>query len=304
MRARILGSAAGGGFPQWNCGCPNCAAVRRASSDVEPRTQDSVLISTDDGKSAYLLNASPDVGTQIATTRELHPRGLRHTPIAAVVLTNADLDHCVGLLSLRESQPFTVLATREVQAHIRERNAVFRTLERSRRQVSWRALELDRPIDLPLADGRASGIELTAFAVPGKVPRYVEGVARPSLGDNVGLLIRHGDMALVYATSVASLDGFARRARGATYLLFDGTFYSSDELARLGVEAGRAEDMAHLPIGGERGSLAGLDGFSVKRRIYTHVNNTNPILMRRSREREQVQMAGWEVAFDGMEVIP
>jgi pyrroloquinoline quinone biosynthesis protein B len=304
MRARILGSAAGGGFPQWNCGCPNCAAARRASSDVQPRTQDSVLISTDDGKAAYLLNASPDVGTQIATTRELHPRGLRHTPITAVVLTNADLDHCVGLLSLRESQPFTVLATREVQAHVRERNAVFRTLERSRRQVSWRALELDRPIDLPLGDGRASGIELTAFAVPGKVPRYVEGVARPSLGDNVGLLVRQGDMTLVYASSVASLDGFARRARGATCLLFDGTFYSSDELARLGVEAGRAEDMAHLPIGGERGSLAGLNGFSVKRRIYTHVNNTNPILMRRSREREQVQMAGWEVAFDGMEVVP
>jgi pyrroloquinoline quinone biosynthesis protein B len=220
------------------------------------------------------------------------------------VLTNADLDHCVGLLSLRESQPFTVFATREIQAHVRERNAVFRTLERSRRQVSWRALELDRSVDLPLGDGRASGIELTAFAVPGKVPRYVEGVARPSLGDNVGLSVRLGDVTLVYASSVASLDGFARRARGASSLLFDGTFYSSDELASLGVEAGRAEDMAHLPIGGEHGSLAGLDGFSVKRRIYTHVNNTNPILMRRSRERERVQKAGWEVAFDGMEVLP
>src|SRR5688572_26908211 len=107
MRVRILGSAAGGGFPQWNCGCPNCTLARRASSDVQARTQDSVLVSTDDAKAAYLLNASPDVATQIATTRELHPRGLRHTPIMAVVLTNADLDHCVGLLSLRESQPFT-----------------------------------------------------------------------------------------------------------------------------------------------------------------------------------------------------
>jgi pyrroloquinoline quinone biosynthesis protein B len=304
MRVRILGSAAGGGFPQWNCGCPNCTAVRRASSEVERRTQDSVLVSTDDGKTSYLLNASPDLGRQIEATRELHPRGLRHTPIAAVVLTNGDLDHTLGLLSLRESQPFSVYATREVQAHVRERNVMFRALERSRRHVTWHTLELDRPVDLPLADGRASGIALTAFAVPGKLPRHLEGLARASLGDNVGLSLRQGGATLVYASSVGALDGFARRAGGATSLLFDGTFYSSDEFAHLGIEGGRAEDMAHLPVGGGRGSLAALAGLSVKRRIYTHLNNTNPLLMRRSREREKVQQAGWEVAFDGMEVMP
>ena len=304
MRARILGSAAGGGFPQWNCGCPNCTAARSSSPDVDARTQDSVLVTTDDGSAAYLLNASPDVAAQIARTRELHPRGLRHTPIAAVVLTNADLDHCLGLLSLRESQPYAVYATREVEAHLRERNAIFRTLERARHAVTWRTLELDRPVDLPLPDGRASGIELTAFAAPGKLPKHLEGVARPSRGDNVGLLVRHGDVTLAYASAVASLDGFAERARGATCLLFDGTFYSSDELARLGIDGPRAEDMAHLPVGGKHGSLSGLDGLSVGRRIYTHVNNTNPMLMRRSTEHDAVRRAGWEIAFDGMELLP
>jgi pyrroloquinoline quinone biosynthesis protein B len=263
-----------------------------------------VLVTTDDGRTAYLLNASPDLGVQITRARELAPRARRQTPIAAVVLTNADLDHSLGLLSLRESQPFSVYATREVQAHLRERNAMFRTLERGRRHVSWRTLELDRPIDLPLEDGRASGIELTAFAVPGKVPKHLEGVAHPSIGDNVGLLLRDGDQTLAYATSVASLDGFVRRVRSATCLLFDGTFYASDELERLGIEGGSAEDMAHLPVGGAHGSLAGLAALSVKRRIYTHVNNTNPMLMRRSFERTAVRRAGWEVAFDGMELFP
>ena len=304
MRARILGSAAGGGFPQWNCGCPNCIAVRRASFDTEPRTQDSVLVTTDDGKSAYLLNASPDLGRQIASSPELVPRARRHTPIAAVVLTNADLDHCLGLLSLREGQPFFVYATREVEAHLRERNAMFRTLERTQGHVTWRTLELDRPLELPLADGRASGIELTAFAVPGKVPKHLEGVASSSPGDNVGLLLRQGDVALAYASSVASLDGFRERIRDVTCLLFDGTFFASDELERLGIPGGRAEDMAHLPVGGERGSLQRLAPLSVKRRVYTHVNNTNPMLMRRSPERAAVRRAGWEIAFDGMEVLP
>jgi pyrroloquinoline quinone biosynthesis protein B len=304
MRARILGSAAGGGLPQWNCGCPNCEAARNTSPEVEARTQDSVLVTTDDARTAYLLNASPDVTSQIARTRELRPRGVRHTPLAAVVLTNADLDHCLGLLSLREAQPFSVYATREVQAHLRERNVVFRTLERAWPQVAWQELELDRTIDLPLANGRASGIELTAFAVPGKLPKHLEGIARPSSGDNVGLIVRRRDRTLVYASSVASLDGFVPRVSGATCLLFDGTFYSSDELARHGIEGARAEDMAHLPVGGERGSLSGLARLPVERRIYTHVNNTNPILNRRSNEREEVTRAGWEVAFDGMEVVP
>ena len=295
MRARILGSAAGGGFPQWNCGCPNCEAARRASPEVETRTQDSVLVTTDDANSAYLLNASPDIGTQIMRTRELQPRGLRQTPIAAVVLTNADLDHCLGLLSLREGQPFSVYATREVQAHLRERNVVFRTLERAGREVAWHVLELDRTVELPRADGSASGIELTVFALPGKLPKHLEGLERPSPGDNVGILVRHGDETLVYAPAVASLDGFPKRASGATCLLFDGTFYSSNELERLGIEGARAEDMAHLPVGGEHGSLSGLARLRVKRRIYTHVNNTNPMLdawLERARRSEPRRLGG------------
>ena len=140
--------------------------------------------------------------------------------------------------------------------------------------------------------------------MPGKVPKHLEGVAHPSPGDNVGLVLRQRDVRLAYATSVASLDGFAARFENATCLLFDGTFYASDELARLGIEGGSAEDMAHLPVGGANGSLHALSSLSVKRRIYTHVNNTNPMLMRRSPERAAVGRAGWEVAFDGMEVLP
>ncbi len=303
MRARVLGSAAGGGFPQWNCGCPNCAAVRRVSTEVDPRTQDSVLVTAHDGRTAYLLNASPDIGVQIARTRELSPRGVRHSPLAAVVLTNADLDHCLGLLSLRERPEFSVYATREVQAHLRERNTMFRALESSKKGVVWRTLVLDQPIELLREDGLPSGVELTAFPVPGKVPKHLEGIARPSPGDNVGLIVRQGDMTLAYATSVASLDGFAPRVADATCLVFDGTFYASEELAHLGIDAARAEDMAHLPVGGERGSLNGLMNLPVRRRVYSHLNNTNPMLVRRSREREHVRRAGWEIAYDGMELV-
>lgn len=301
MRARILGSGAGGGVPQWNCGCPNCTACRSGSDAVEPRTQDSVAVAGEGG-SIVLLNASPDVRAQIAGTPELLPRGLRHTPISAVVLTNGDLDHCLGLLSLRESQPFVVYATHEVQAGLRERNALFRTLERSSRHVRWRVLELGRPTEIMGGDGRSTGLELTAFEVAGKVPRHLEGVVSPAAGDNVGLLVRDAEAVLAYATAVAKLDGLAGQVSGAACLLLDGTFYSSDELARLGIEGPRAEEMAHLPIGGEAGSLAGLAGLSVRRRIYTHLNNTNPVLARGSAERAAVEGAGWEIARDGLEI--
>jgi pyrroloquinoline quinone biosynthesis protein B len=302
MRARVLGSSAGGGLPQWNCACNNCTLVRKGSKSIEPRTQDSVLVSTDDGEAAFLLNASPDVLVQIARAPSLHPRALRHTPIAGIVLTSGDLDHCLGLLSLREDQPFSVYATWEVQARLRERNVLFRTLNREPDQVTWRTLELDRTITLVDGEGRPTEIELTAFALPGKVPRHLEATDENSPGDQIGLLVRNGPHALVYASSVASLEPFDRHFEEATCLLFDGTFYSSDELTRLGIPGRSAEQMAHLPVGGPDGSSLRLAGLAA-RRIYTHINNTNPMLVRGSRERAAVEQVGWEIAFDGMELL-
>jgi pyrroloquinoline quinone biosynthesis protein B len=302
MRARILGSSAGGGLPQWNCACANCQAVRRGDSGIEPRTQDSVLVLNEAGDAAFLLNASPDVLQQLAHSPELQPRRLRHTPLTAVVLTSGDLDHCLGLLSLREDQPFSVYSTWEVQAQLRERNVMFRTLERSSAPVRWHVLELERTIELPGADGRPCGVELTPFALPGKPPRHLEGLGAPSAGDQIGLALRQGGRTLVYASSIAKLDGLEARLAEATALLLDGTFFHDDELLRLGVGERRAADMAHLPVGGDGGSLARIPR-STARRIYTHINNTNPMLAPSSAERAAVEAAGWEIAHDGMQVF-
>jgi pyrroloquinoline quinone biosynthesis protein B len=297
MRVRILGAAAGGGLPQWNCGCANCDAAR--SGRLAPRTQDSVLVQSAAGD-AYLLNASPDVLVQFARTRELAPRGLRRTPLVAVVLTSGDLDHCVGLLSLREEQAFFVYATAEVQAELRERNVIFRALDRS--GAVWRTLEPDRTIALPAAEGGASGIELTPFAVSGKLPRHLEGTRPARAGDQIGVSLRDGGETLVYASTAASLAGLSPWVRDARAILFDGTFFENDELVRLGIGRRSAFDMAHLPVGGKDGSLATFPR-SFARRIYTHVNNTNPMLQEGSPERSAVEAAGWEVAHDGMEVL-
>jgi pyrroloquinoline quinone biosynthesis protein B len=276
--------------------------VRHGSTDIEARTQDSVLVTTDDGEAAFLLNASPDILVQVARAPSLTPRALRHTPIAGVILTSGDLDHCLGLLSLREDQPFAIYATFDVQTRLRERNVLFRTLARSPDHVVWRTLQLDQPTFLTDAAGHATGIELTAFPLPGKVPRHLEGLLGDEAGDQVGLRLREGQDVLVYASSVASAEASDPHWKEATCLLFDGTFYTSDELTRLGIAQRNAEEMAHLPVSGESGSSLRLAGLT-SRRIYTHVNNTNPMLVRGSRERLAVERLGWEIAHDGMELL-
>ncbi len=299
MRIRVLGSAAGGGFPQWNCGCPNCAAVRAGDPRLRARTQDSLAFSAD-GEAWHLVNASPDILRQIAESPPLHPRDARHTPIASIVLTNGDLDHVLGLFSLRESMPLVVHATRAVRAGLEERNAIFRTLKRFPTQVTWRELELDRA--MPLDD--AGRLTVLARAQPGKLPVHLEGIARASPEDNVAVWVtdtRTGRRA-AYLGATSSVDGVAALLAGVDCAFFDGTFWSSDELLKLGLSRARAEDMAHLPIGGEGGSLARLAGLAVTRRIYTHINNSNPILVEGSPEANAVLAAGWEIATDGMEI--
>lgn len=298
MRARILGSGAGGGVPQWNCACGNCALARVGDARVAARTQDSIALGA--GANRWLLvNASPDVRQQIEDFPGLWPRSARHTPIACIALTNGDLDHVVGLLSLRESQPLRILATPRVRAGLVEHNAMLRTLARTPDQVVWVALDPGREIVLD-----DIGLGVTALPVRGKLPVHLAGVVAPSPEDNVALRVRNlaSQRTMVVATAVGALDAVLPLFEGADAILFDGTFWSEDELITLGLGSARARDMAHVPVGGSAGSLAGLAGLRVPRRIYTHVNNTNPMLRTDSPERAEVSRAGWEVAADGMEV--
>jgi pyrroloquinoline quinone biosynthesis protein B len=303
MRLRILGSAAGGGFPQWNCACPNCAEVRRGSARVRARTQDAMALEAAPGL-WFLLQASPDVHRQIEACPDLQPRSGRATPIHGVVLLNGDLDHVLGLFSLRENTPLALYATASVRRGLVEGNTIFRTLQRFPGQSTWHALGLDAPTELLGPGGLPTGVTVTAVPLPGKVPKHLEGVASPSSEDNVGLWIRDArtGKVLVLATATGAAGSYVAGIDGADACFFDGTFWTSDELPRLGLGTACAEDMAHLPISGERGSLSLLAGVRAGRKIFTHINNTNPMLVEGSPERRTVEAAGWEVAADGLEL--
>jgi pyrroloquinoline quinone biosynthesis protein B len=287
--------------PQWNCGCPNCLAVRAGSPKIRARTQDSIAVSGAPGI-WVLCNASPDIRRQIEDFDELHPRGARHSPIAAVVLTNGDLDHVVGLFTLRESYPFVLYATEAVWRGLVDHNAMMRTLQRFQGHVTWRPLVLGVETPIVNAEGEATGLSITARPIRGKIPIHLEGIASNSPEQNVGVWLRDDEQAEVaYVSAAAALDDVVAHA-DVDALLLDGTFWSSDELSRPGLSKSRAEDMAHLPIGDEGGSLGHGSKLRARRRIYTHINNTNPILVDDAPERRAVEAAGWEVAFDGMEI--
>jgi pyrroloquinoline quinone biosynthesis protein B len=301
IRAIVLGSAAGGGFPQWNCGCPNCTAVREQRPGYLPRTQDSIAVtaSTDPMTGRYaLVNASPEILAQIQRTRALWPRSPRHSPIAAIVLTNGDMDHVLGLFSLRESTPLALYTTASVRRGLEE-SAFIRTLRRFEGQLVMRELYLGQETALADAAGEPLGLSVIASAMSGKLPVHFVGHAKGAPEDNIALSFGDGQGSLMYAAAGASanvdLDGH-------DVVLFDGTFYREDELVSLGLSKAYARDMAHVPIDGENGSLARLSGLKA-RRIYTHVNNTNPILAPDSAERRSVEEAGWEIAYDGMEIV-
>lgn len=301
LQVLVLGSAAGGGFPQWNCGCKNCVQVRAGEAGWQVRTQDSLAVSRD-GERWWLLNASPDVLQQVQQNPELWPRRLRDSPIAGVVLSNGDLDHVLGLLQLRESQPLSVYATERVLAGLRE-NAALRTLERFPGHVLWQTLRLAEPVELAEADGASSGITLLPFALPGKSPLHLASWP-PSLEDNVGLRLtaRGGrpESALVYASAVASLSKLPRELDACSALFMDGTFWSEEELPQQGIGSAPARSMAHLPMSSDTGSLRALAPLAVQRRIYTHINNTNPVLDPGSPERAELEASGWLVASDGL----
>lgn len=295
MKITVLGSAAGGGFPQWNCGCENCRLARANDPRVQPRTQDSLAVRGLGG--CLLVNASPDILRQLERTPALHPRAPRDTPIRAIALTNGDLDHTLGLFSLRESQPLVIYATERVWAGLSEKNAIFRTLRRFENQVTFRPLAQGRKTEIP-----ELGISLTAIAAPGKQPVHLTSEDdHPE--DNVALRIERNGKVAIYATAVKNAAAIRDALAPCDVLFLDGTFWSSDELVSGGLGKARAEDMAHHPLSGPTGSLAVLANLEgVKRRILTHVNNTNPILRSDSDARNAVKMAGWEIATDGMEI--
>lgn len=299
----MLGSAAGGGFPQWNCGCNNCSGVRRGSIRAEPRTQESVAVSAD-GEHWFLLNASPEVRQQLESFPGLHPRAFRHTPIAGVLLTNGDLDHCLGLLSLRESQRLVVYATQRVRQGFIEGNVFYKTLERFEGQVTWHRLRFGVREPLLGPDGQLSGLSVAAFSLPGRPPLHARDSVR-DLEDNVGLSIIDERTAgvLAYLPGVAGPAQSVNDAvEGADAVFFDGTFWSSDELVALGAGERKAEDMAHWPLSGAQGSLEFLRKLPAKKRVLIHINNTNPILREDSLERETVRAFDIDVAYDGMEL--
>jgi pyrroloquinoline quinone biosynthesis protein B len=297
LQVRVLGSAAGGGVPQWNCGCPNCREAR-AGGSVRARTQESVAISAD-GESWFLLNVSPEVRAQIESFPSLWPRAPRHSPIAGLLLTNGDLDHCLGLLSLRESHPLVAYATESVRAGIATGNVFYRTLERFAGQVTWRTLAAGH--EQPLGD---TPLAVTAIPAPGKAPLHLEGLRPASPEDNVGVVVRdtRSGRRLAYFSGVAGPSpALVRAVTDADLVFFDGTFWSSDELIAAGLGTRRAEEMAHWPVGGPDGSLPFLSGLRGQR-VLIHINNTNPILREGSAERRAVEAAGVQVAFDGLEL--
>ena len=268
---------------------------------ARPRTQESVAISAD-GESWFLINASPEIRAQIEACPDLWPRAERNSPIAGILLTNGDLDHCLGLLSLRESHPLVIYATDAVRAGFTEGNVLYRTLERFPEQVTWRRLELGRAQPLGDVD---SGLRVTAIPAPGKRPLHLEGPGRPppSPEDNVGFVIQEGSRSrMAYFSGIAGPSPEVERALAdAQVAFFDGTFWSSDELIAAGLGTRRAEEMAHWPVGGPDGSLAYLSRFPA-RKVYIHINTTNPMLREVGAERRQLTAAGVEVAADGQEL--
>ncbi|HYL10712.1 MAG TPA: pyrroloquinoline quinone biosynthesis protein PqqB [Candidatus Acidoferrales bacterium] len=304
MRVKILGSAAGGGFPQWNCSCHNCAGLRAGTLKSSPRTQTQVIFSAD-GSSWYLLNASPDLREQITHSPELAPKGHpRGTPIAGIILTCADVDCVAGLLHLREFQPFTVFSMPSVRRVLTEENSLFRTLERSHPPVRWESLAFDAPLSLL---GGRKPIRCTAVALHGEYPDYVGETLRQSLPPEeavIGILLTAEGKKLFYAPTLSGHSGPWKECVAASDLaLLDGTFWSDDELLSIEGAGKTARQMGHLPLGGTGGLLQELTGDCRGRRVLVHLNNTNPILDEESIANRAVREAGWEVAYDGMEFM-
>lgn len=306
LRVVVLGAAAGGGVPQWNCGCPVCLKARSDKPELQS-TQASIALSAD-GEHWFLVNASPDLRQQVTATPQLHPREgkLRHSPIAGVILTNGEIDAVTGLLSMREGSPFTIYGHARVLAILRS-NSIFNVL--SEKNVTRLAIEVDRPFEPVLPDGSPSGIEVLPFEVPGKGAWYLEGKAHPSgkdgPGDTLGLRITDkasGKYFYFLAACARVTDDLKARLAGAALVFFDGTVWHDDELIVAGLGAKTGQGMGHISMSGRDGAIESLAGLDIGRKLFLHINNSNPALLHGSDERNSLEQAGWQIPADGTEI--
>ena len=311
MRVKILGSAAGGGFPQWNCACENCRAVRAGTFRGRARSQAQVAICNDaegSEQSWFLLGASPDLRGQIEATPELHPRaGVRQSPIAGAVLANADVDHVLGLLLLRELQPLRVHATSSIRRILAEDNSMFAMLQRVPGQLTWNNFLPGASFPLCNAAGKESGLRCRAISLGTHYPAYISTQRQMELvsGEaSLGLIVESPAGArLAYMPAVPEIDdALLKEFESADVLLFDGTFWHDDELIRVQGSGQTARQMGHVPVSSSEGSLSKLAGLQRPRKIYVHINNTNPMLNEAGPEDRQVRESGWEIAEDGCEI--
>ncbi len=316
MHVKILGTAAGGGFPQWNCACPNCRALRAGTFSGKARTQTQVAISAD-GNSWFLLGASPDLRTQIEATPELQARLLaqqlssdpspRQSPISGAVLANADVDHTLGLLLLRELQPLRVYATNSVHRILTEDNSMLAMLDRVPGQVAWTDFKPGTTFSLRTPADKDSGVRCRALALGMHYPAYVSPLRQTELtfGEaSLGVMVESpSGKRLAYMPAVPQIDSaLLKELAAADVLLFDGTFWSDDELIRIqgsGQNAQTAQQMGHVPVSSAEGSLSKLAELRHPRKIYVHINNTNPMLNEGGPEYARVREGGWEIAEDG-----
>src|SRR6266850_1573466 len=299
MRIRLLGTAAGGGVPQWNCNCPICREARSGTGRVQPRTQSSVAISGDDQR-WFLLNASPDICAQIGAFKPLQPAALvtRGSPIQSVLLTNADLDHTLGLFLLREGEQLPVHATESV------RDSLTRGISLDSTMAAFCGIQWIKPPSelTPLLnrDGSKSGILYQTVSVGGQQPRFSRTTSQ-AMDPVVGyrFIDENSDGRLLFLPDVAVLDDKLNDLlTECEVLLFDGTFWSEDEMKQRGAGTLAASEMGHVPISGPGGSLQVLCQLDVKHRIYVHINNTNPILLEDSGERAAVLATGCMIGND------
>lgn len=304
LRIVVLGAAAGGGVPQWNCGCAVCHSARGHAG--LQATQASIAVSADD-EHWYLINASPDLRQQLTATPRLHPQSgrLRHSPVAGVILTNGEVDAIAGLLSMREGSPFTLWAHPRVLAILKS-NSIFNVL--SDNTVMREAIGIDESFELKLPDGSASGIEVLPFAVAGKGAWYLEGTPDGGDGEGETLGLRIGDKTtgryfFFIAACARVTPGLAQRIAGAPLVFFDGTVWRDDELIAAGLSTKTGQRMGHISMSGDKGAIAALAGRGIGWKIFLHVNNSNHALLPNSAERKAIEEAGWQIPADGTEVI-
>lgn len=294
FRAHILGAAAGGGLPQWNCGCENCNLAR--AGEIPAQSQSSVAFSAN-GADWAILNASPDIRDQMARARVLHPTDLRVSPLTSVLLTNGDIDHVAGLLTLREQQAFTLFATSEIHRVLSD-NPIFDALNPN--FVTRVDIALNQPFEL------APGLTACLFAVPGKVPLYLEGasVQTDLEGEQtVGVHLQAQGKDVFYIPGCSTMrPDLSARIEGADMVMFDGTLWQDDEMVVAGLSQKTGQRMGHMSMSGQDGSIAAFENLNIAQKVFVHMNNTNPVLRPGSDQRTQAEQAGWTVAYDGLEL--